>query len=222
MSSAEWWILDSVATFQFPLDALATQDGVAFTLNRKWHGLTEDELVDTLYRLFHDGDLIAERFEKHASLGEFVPTRTEIMSALSFVPPNRRTKGYDPASAFEAYYGLTAQGGARWEAVFRPDWNRYVYSDVGLDDGQTIAMDRCLVEQYEYFSRYGSDISIIAGSEQWDVLEPWQATYWKTLPIGHRLRYRFTCEEASKMKEIPDAAEQFFKGINNWYTRYSD
>lgn len=221
MGKAEYWILDSVAEFQSPLDALATRDGVAFTLNRKWHGLTEDQLVDTLYRLFHNGDLIAERFEKQVSLGEFVPTRAEIVSALSFIPPSRRKEGYDSSLSF-ANYGLTAQGGARWEAVSRPDWNRYVYSDVGLEDGQTIAMDRRLVEQYEYFSRYGSDISIIAGSEQWDVLDPWQATYWKILPIGHRLRYRFTCEEASKMKEIPEAAEQFFKGLNNWYTRYSD
>lgn len=222
MEKAEYWILDSVATAEEPLDALANREGVAFTLNRPWHGLTENELVDVLCRLFHKGDLFAERFEKAESLGEFVPTRAEIISALSYVPPSRRTKGYDTASTLEAYYGLTALGGARWEAVSRPDWNRYVYADAGLDEGKTIAMDRRLVEQYEYFSRFRSNISIIAGSEKWDVLEPWQATYWKTLPIGHRLRYRFTCEETSKMKEVPEAAKQFFKGINNWYTRYSD
>ncbi len=232
MDAAERWILDSVATAPSPLDALASRDGVAFTLNKRWHGLTFDELVTTLYRLFRKGDLRAERFEKLSavSLGEFIPTRDEIIRGLSYMPPYMRKEGIAPSIApsavgEEVYYWLTAQGGARWEAAARPDWNKYVDATSGLDEndfsiGETIASDRKLVEQCAYFSRYIENISIIAGSEIWDILEPWQATYWKTLPIGHRLRYRFTPGEESVVVPIPPLAQQFFESINNWYSKY--
>jgi hypothetical protein len=29
------------------------------------------------------------------------------------------------------------------------------------------------------------------GTERWDALQPWQAIYWKVLPIGHRLMYSY-------------------------------
>ncbi|MEH2437987.1 MAG: hypothetical protein V7K25_27815 [Nostoc sp.] len=30
----------------------------------------------------------------------------------------------------------------------------------------------------------------ISGTEVWDMLEPWQATYWKILPRGYIVRYQ--------------------------------
>lgn len=82
---------------------------------------------------------------------------------LSYIPPYRRKESI-AASALgeEVYYWFTTQGGARWEAVFCPDCNRYVYAATGLDEGETIASDRKAVEQYEYFGRYTSNIPIIA------------------------------------------------------------
>ena len=31
----------------------------------------------------------------------------------------------------------------------------------------------------------------IPGTERWEILQPWQATYWKVLPTGNRLCYRY-------------------------------
>lgn len=220
----ELWILDTVATFRFPLDVLATQDGVAFSLNKKWHELTFDELVNTLCGLFDKGDLIAERVEQHVWLGEFVPTRDEVISGLSYLPPGRRRQTNAPsAGGSEIYYGLTTHGGARWEAVARPDWNRFVDASIGLDpdDGIIIASNRNLVERFLSLNPYiSSGISVIVGSERWEVLEPWDATYWKTLPRGHRVTYDYKLPQESRVIQPSLEVSQFLEEINNWYTRF--
>ena len=211
MNKGEYWILDSVLTARYPFECLAADDTES-VYNKRGHGLKGIELLDTLYRLFLNRDLLAERMERVGThfvpSDTFAPTRLEIEAAL--------------VGTLKAYYGLTPQGGTRWEAVSKPDWNRYVYAGTSLDEGETIASDRKLVEQYEYFSRYTSNMSIIAGSEEWDVLEPWQATYWKTLPIGHRLRYRFTYGDEPVVVPIPPLAKQFFVNIYNWYTKFEE
>ena len=218
----ELWILHSVAKYRFPLDALATDNGVAFTLNMKWHELKFDELVNTLCRLFDKGDLIAERVEQRVRLGEFVPTRDEVISGLSYLPPKRLIKS-DASSGSEIYYGLTTHGGERWEAVARPDWNRFVDASIGLDpnDGIIIASNRTLVEKFLALNPYiSTGISVIAGSERWDLLEPWEATYWKTLPRGHRVTYDYKLQEESRVIQQSLEVSQFLEEINNWFTRF--
>jgi hypothetical protein len=89
-------------------------------------------------------------------------------------------------------------------------------------DGEIIGSDRNLVEQYDSLSRYDSDISVVPGSEHWDVLQPWQATYWKELPVGHRLRYKYEwVGRTPELKTDPKISE-WFKEIRNWYTPYSE
>ena len=224
MDRAEWWILDSVATFQFPIDALATRDGVAFTLNRKWHGLSFDALVNTLYGLFQKGDLIAGRLQKQTWLGEFVPTRDEIIAGLSYIPPYRQKESLALSGrGEELYYWLTAQGGTHWEAISSPEWSRYVeaFYFADPDEGTIIASNQALAEKYfSLVHHLCSGTVAIAGSERWDVLEPWQATYWKTLPSGCRVRFEYKSQEEAEVKEQPLEVRQFFEEINNWYTRY--
>jgi len=162
-----------------------------------------------LDRLFQDGHLIAKHRDDDKPQGTFVPTRAEIEAAL--------------AGALKVYYGLTLKGGARWEAVSLPDWNRYCDAFLGIDPevGTIISRDRKLVETYLSLCHYAwNDMSVIAGSEKWDVLKPWEATYWKTLPDGHRIQFEYKSRDAAGVTESPPSAKQFFEGIRNWYTRY--
>lgn len=208
MDKNEYWLLDSVVEKWDSLKSLVSDD-IEGAFNKRSHGLNRDELVSVLDHLFQRGDLLARRREKSVSKGFFIPTRREIEEALD--------------GRLNCFYGLTSQGGARWEEVSQPQWERYISSSVYAEpqEGETIGSDRALVEQYELLSRYDSEVSVIPGSEQWDVLRPWQATYWKELPLGHRLRFKYEWVERRPERPNPEI-EKWFKEIHNWYTPYTE
>jgi hypothetical protein len=96
------------------------------------------------------------------------------------------------------HYRLTPTGGAEWERAARPDWGRYVErSEERHDDGAPV--------EHEILSpsaaRAEAYLDFVRGDRLWygpvsnesiarDVIRPWEATYWKTLPEGHRIRFR--------------------------------
>src|SRR4026207_1307452 len=118
MDRDECWLLDSVVTGWCPLVWLAAKNG-GEVLNKRDHGLNRDELISVLNRLFRRGDLLARRMEKSVEKEIFIPTETEIEAALS-----RR---------LSCTYGLTLQGGARWEEVSQPHWERYISDSAYLE-----------------------------------------------------------------------------------------
>jgi hypothetical protein len=209
MDEGEYWLLDSVVEAWYPLKWLVS-DEVEVSFNRRHHGLSHGELIDTLGRLFARGELLAERRENSALRQRFTPTGAELEEAL--------------AGRFDISYGLTPQGGARWEAVSAPDWQRYLRACVFADpaEGEIVGSDRALVEKYDSLSHHAWAISVVAGSRRWDVLKPWQATYWKELPAGHRVRFSFkwTVTPAATEMEAPGVRE-WFAQINKWYTPYA-
>jgi len=208
MDKDEYWLLDSVVESQCPLAWLVAKN-VGEVLNKRDHDLNRDELMSVLNRLFRRGDLLAQRMERAVEKEVFIPTETEIEAAL-----NRR---------LDCIYGLTLQGGARWEEVSQPHWERYIYDSVYAEpqEGEIIGSDRALVEQYDSLIHYDSEISVVPGSKRWDVLRPWQATYWKELPVGHRLRFKYEWVKRSPERTDPKIWE-WFKDIRNWYTPYTE
>jgi hypothetical protein len=52
-------------------------------------------------------------------------------------------------------------------------------------------------------------------------LRPWQATYWKELPVGHRLRFKSELVERTPEPKTDPKIWERFKEIHNWYTPYS-
>ncbi len=116
------------------------------------------------------------------------------------------------------FLGLTAQGGASWEAVTRPDWSRFVECSTIVD--------------FETWERAGTWSMFIEASSQEKVdevfgridcmgyrcvddlitrslLAPWEATYWKTLAEGHRLEFLVREVEPTGSISHPD-----------WHSRY--
>lgn len=207
MDKNEYWLLDSVVESQYKLRWLVAKN-LDEILNRPSHGLERDELVRVLDHLFQRGDLLAHEEEKSVTKRIFVPTQTEIEEAL--------------AGRLTCFFGLTAQGGARWEEVSQPQWDRYISDGVYADpqEGEVIGSDRDLVEKYHSLSRYNSEVAVVSGSERWDVLRPWQATYWKELPVGHRLRFNYEWVERSPEEKIDPAISDWFREVRNWYTPY--
>ena len=207
MNKNEYWLLDSVVESWDSLKCLVSED-IEGAFNKRGHGLKRDELIDVLGRLFQRGDLLAKRMEKSVSKGFFIPTQAEIEEALD--------------GLLNCFYGLTAQGGARWEEVSQPHWERYISDSVFAEprEGEIIGSDRDLVEQYDSLSHQDSEISVVPGSKHWDVLRPWQATYWKELPVGHRLRYKYEWV-GRKPEPIDPKIWEWFKQIRNWYTPYT-
>jgi hypothetical protein len=51
----------------------------------------------------------------------------------------------------------------------------------------------------------------LPGSEKWETLEPWNATYWKTLAVGYRFSFRFASQHALNpaptSEELTDARD---------------
>ena len=208
MDASEYWLLDSVVESRDSLAMLVSKD-IETAFNKRSHGLTRDQLINVLERLFLGGDLLAQRMEKSGPKEFFIPTRTEIEEAFS--------------GRVLCFYGLTSQGGARWEEVSQPHWERYICDSVYGEprEGEIIGSDRDLVEQCDSLSRHYSEISVVAGSKHWDVLRPWQATYWKELPVGHRLRFKYEWVERTPEQKTDPKIWEWFKEIHNWYTPYS-
>ena len=86
----------------------------------------------------------------------------------------------------DVYFGLTAAGGAAWEAFAAPAWDRYVWDEA---DEHDLWITSPVRERVELLLRclFGDDPGVRAEAT-WDSVAPWQATYWKELPRGIRCR----------------------------------
>ncbi|RKU33024.1 hypothetical protein C6496_22890 [Candidatus Poribacteria bacterium] len=121
------------------------------------------------------------------------------------------------------YYGLTQEGGAQWEAFAAPDWQKYIAGGSQPDESEyevweLICGDKNWrgadkdwpepvqnwLEEYIESMCFYSQMEVILESVEWDYVTPWQATYWKQLDGGDRVRFR--CRDksgAENFKPIP-------------------
>lgn len=196
MTADEFWFLDLVVTLQWPLRVLEA-DNLAEKINADGHGLPHNRLVEVLLHLFQDGHLVAHDYEGD----DFTPGKAAIEQGL---------KGYR-----ELFFGLTAQGGARWEALARPDWSRYLDADVGCDPDELeiLAGSKELIE--EYLTVLPFSVDPVLGTETWDTLSPWNATYWKTLPLGHR--FKSACRDIEVFLRPGGIDVDKLRRLNTWY-----
>lgn len=202
----ECFILTTVVRLWAPIAWLASprRDEI---FNLSDPGFTSAELLDTLSSLFSAGELVARPNDRRRGDGDlFTPTRNEIEEAL--------------ADRIKLYYGLTTQGGERWEAVARPRWDMYLSRTVSTNPhcGEIIGSSRRLVENYLGYWRYSwPRFAIIPESVTWQVLRPWQATYWKSVPVGYRVTFQWQRVEP-EFSDPPPEFYEFRREIERWYT----
>jgi hypothetical protein len=172
------------------------------------HGLPDDRLLALLLELMDRGDIVALDENRN----RVRPAAESIRLEMRYRSPQERKRCLA--------YQLTDQGGARWESVARPDWARFVSVSESTDgDGREETIE-VTAQRRDLVARYVDLIYLrpqtrIAGSEEWQLIEPWQATYWKRLPFGHCLRFRWTPNSGIRLSS---QADDFLNAVNAWYT----
>jgi hypothetical protein len=84
------------------------------------------------------------------------------------------------------------------------------------------ALDRATVERYaEELLRPDpgrvEQLIRTPGTEVWEEVRPWRATYWKTFPRAHRLRFAVT-SVIDPLPALPLAVEPGAHVVPAWYT----
>ncbi len=103
----EFFILSIVFEHYHRLSIFESPD-LGRAVSRHPPEFTRNELIDTLSDLFCCGDLTARCNREGSQSRPFVPTRDEIDAGL--------------CGALDIAYGLTRQGGARWEKMRGSIW----------------------------------------------------------------------------------------------------
>jgi hypothetical protein len=132
-----------------------------------------------------------------------------------------------------AYYYLTPEGGALWESLTHPDWNKYFGGylnrvgdmDEFLNESAIISQNKQLIEHLLSLTEHLCDHTIIDGTEVWEEIEFWQATYWKNLPKAYKITYQYRSFEWYIDSNTPQEwidkdrqAKQWYWEILRWYT----
>jgi hypothetical protein len=128
--------------------------------------------------------------------------------------------------AEQVFYGVTGRGGARWETFSQPQWEHFYDEGYGPDsyEAEITAPTRGFIEERLALVPYDSLIkTIVPESVQWSVLQPWQATYWKQLPIGYHVEFTYlplTEVETLTRATPPEWVQAWYQRVGRWYTNY--
>ena len=233
----EYWLLETVVEWEFEVCALIDSNLESFW-NKKGHELTRASLIETLHRLISWG-LIYAKSEMRGSIStkeqielaleERVPWNTHHVfistdGDIEIVPDESKPPRTEPIDVRKiTYYGLTREGGAQWEAFAAPDWQKYIAGSFQPEDEEgeyemweLICGDKNWLEEYIQSMCFYDQKEVILESVEWDYVTPWQATYWKRLNGGHRVRCR--CRDKSgegNSKPPPPPFAEYFHRI--WY-----
>ena len=233
----EYWLLETVVEREFEVCALI-DSSLESLWNKKGHGLTRALLVETFHQLLSSG-LIYAKSEMRGSIStkeqielaleERVPWNTHHVfistdGDIEIVPDESKPPRTEPIDVRKiTSYGLTREGGAQWEAFAAPDWQKYIAGSFQPEDEEgeyemweLIGGDKNWLEAYIESMCFYDQKELILESVEWDYVTPWQATYWKRLNGGHRVRCRCRdkSEEGNSKPPLPPFAEYFHR---IWY-----
>jgi len=216
---AEYWLLEAAVRECLPIAGLSDGDA-AGQVNKADHGVTREVLVRSLDRLFTDGLIIGEEWRspwsKHRRkirLGRLEIERE--LSRQSF-SEDGIVDGYGPKAV---YYWLTPKGGAAWEAFAHPDWDifldgfaGYEMAEHGPEHGDATCPSKLRLELYLAGVRWlGYEID--RNAIVWRIIRPWKATYWKKLPMAHRVRFPIIRRTEMDWAQMPHD----YRELNRWY-----
>jgi hypothetical protein len=184
LSRNELWILLSVLSVKMPLSALLHSDeppcwSFSGIWNCQHHGMTQLEALATIHGLAASGLIEFESRERREA------TASESLSAfMSFLGDHRD----DYCQHSPLYYRLTEQGGSVYESFVRPQWDRfYTFSErFGGPSTESIEFVSASRDAALGVAAKVTE-SLCRPSPKIEVLDPWQALYWKSLPLGFQL-----------------------------------
>jgi hypothetical protein len=200
LTRGEYWLLNNVVVAPCPVSFLVHNE-IKELFNNPGHRLSRQRLVETLCEMSNRGWIEGYRLEGRISL-----TVAEIERGLT----ERSTE-----EGTELGYQLTALGGAVWEAFAAPDWDRYlhVWTSAEGELNEYFSASRWRVEKYLSLVHH-LGILIAPNSIVWDDVAPWGATYWKTLPHGHRVSFLHReIDEPRSWDKVPHEV----MSLQRWY-----
>jgi hypothetical protein len=120
--------------------------------------------------------------------------------------------------------GLTQEGGAAWEALAHPRWGLYIRNWTREVD----ADDVCGPWEAQMWSRTRERLveairvnwlgEPIGGTEEWQSLSPWRATYWKTLRHGWHVRFLTHGPDSDgAVSNATREESRLWTATTNWY-----
>jgi hypothetical protein len=171
LSREDFWLLDAAVEMAIDLPVLVSPH-IEMALNRKSHCLSHAALVEALVSLAGRGLI-------QGTKDGAVPVTLDRATVEAGLAAGR------PRLEGAIHYWLTESGGHQWEAQVSPDWRRF---STGYEkDGERVVEASTVELAKEEYSRWPG---AKAAEPQLEQLAPWQATYWKRLDVGVRLRGR--------------------------------
>jgi hypothetical protein len=212
LSRAEYWLLETVVESPCALtlvDPARCHEpfGIEAVFNKSGHGLNHGELIDVLVYLV--GERLIEGFRDKRPIE--LDRHTIVAVLTEHLPVD------DPSCTF---YRLTPDGGNVWQAFATPDWSRLVKEEID-DETRTGTLTGATAWRVEKYLRYLDmlECEIDLPSIRIVDIGPWEATYWKTLPQGHRAHFRWRHQrEHGKGNEFSELAfSGFCEFRDQWY-----
>ncbi len=181
IDQADYTLLNAVVLREWTAYLLNGEVDMTSIMNVPAHGLGEKNLVEHFFRLW-SCQLIECMDEDESPLKPDFERAREQFEHTSAWPPEERALSYR----------LTASGGAVWESMAAPDWSKFLTGGVTNRPGRRWFLgggDRSRVELWHKCDRF-FPVPVL-GTENWETFKPWRATYWKELPAGYELSFRF-------------------------------
>lgn len=220
MDKIEYWFLDAAIRLKIPFNWLSASN-VDEMLNRPHHNLSASELLVVLERMFERGDLFLEYMNRYEQRHRTqVPSRSEIEATLSM----SHDEWTDQSE--HVFYGVTGRGGAPWETLSHPQWDHFHDEGYRIKpyEGEVTASTRGLIEERLALVPYDPFIkAIVPESVRWSILQPWEVTYWKQLPIGYHIEFTYIpLTKAEKLARLtpPDWVRASHQRGHRWYKSY--
>ena len=215
---ADYAILYGVSEEQWPA-WLLLRDETMGGVNRFWPGLPPHELTEHFFRLWSEGLI-------ECAEGEDEPA----------IPPDyelaRQQFEFDNSSSDRPQhnlltYRLTPAGGDLWARYASVDWSKVYCSsyDSARNEFSLSASARAAIELALQLREISPPP--IQGTEQWEILGSWQATYRKVLPTGHRISYKyeswpsvFPLHKEDEIRRWEKSWQDFSPYWTGWHKRF--
>ncbi len=161
-------LLDYIFDLQSRISDFVSPD-VECIFNRPHHRFDSVKLKESLIRLNDDGYIYFLNDD-----GQAIDHRSTNVSEL-----NHRW-----------FVSLTEEGGKHWEAVYLPDWKKYLVIDSDPSINEASEAVDIQGGSKEIIGTVIRDIKTktdIFNLTSIQIVSPWKATYWKTLDIGYSI-----------------------------------
>jgi hypothetical protein len=181
-------IMEYVYSHTMPVCWLVNESMLCATLNTDFHGFSRSEVLEILLKLLDEGLIYISDYDDHTIPIDAAAIERYFDQAAN---PDDNT----------AWYGLTLKGGEFWEQASAFDWDTYSEEGYGDPDDYTGEITTSSKAYTQDILLNLPNINILPEIVTWSVVSPWQATYWKELPLGHRVTFSY---RVNKVEEDED------------------